>query len=54
MTREQMEKISNAEDLLNEVYWELQEDKGHAKMVKRLDTILGKIYNLKYCEEVKR
>lgn len=54
MTREQMEKITHAEILLLDVYWDIQDEKGHSKMAKRLDTILGKIYNLKYCEEVKK
>ena len=54
MTREQMEKISKAEDILLDLYWDIKDEKGHSKMAKRLDTILGKVYNLKYFEEVNR
>lgn len=54
MTREQLEQIEHAEDILNALFWDIRDERGHAKMAKRLDTILGKIYNLKYCEEVER
>ena len=53
MTREQLEKIQQAEDELLSVFWDIREERGHKKMAKRLDTILGKINDLKYCEEVK-
>ncbi len=50
ITREQLELIEEAEDILIEVYKQLNEQRGSKREAKRLDTILGKIYNLKHTE----
>lgn len=54
MTRRQLEKLGQAEDLLLELYYQLRNTYGHGKEVKRLDTILGKVNELKYVEGPKR
>lgn len=43
-----VEKIQHAEDLLDEVYWAIRDDRELKKHAKRLDTITGKVYELKH------
>ena len=43
-----IEKIEHAEHELTALYWALREQRGKTAIAKRLDTILGKLYNLKY------
>ena len=51
MTARQLEKLEKAEDILTDLYCELRDHRGSAKEAKRLDVILGKIYNLKFVKE---
>ena len=46
--REIIERIERAENELNSLYWAMRDRRGYAKTTKKLDTILGKLYNLKY------
>ena len=45
MTDRQIEKLLKAENILNELYWELKENH-QEREAKRVDTINGKIYEL--------
>lgn len=54
MTRHDIERLENAESELTVLYWDLRDpfpykmDSDDTKIVKRLDTILGKLNELKY------
>lgn len=48
MTKEQIAKLEEAEDILLCLYFEIRDERGCASQAKKLDTILGKIYNLKH------
>lgn len=47
ITRSQMEKLEHAEDYLLSVYWEMRDNEQDEKTLKKLDVILGKLYNFK-------
>ena len=44
---EMIYELNKAEDIMMKVYWEIREERGYSAEAKRLDTILGKLYNLK-------
>ena len=48
MNKSQLEKLEQAEDILNDVYFQIRDEKGLSKQAKRLDTILSKLYQLKH------
>jgi len=49
MDKEKMiETLNHAEDELLRLYWEIRDECGYSGIAKKLDTILGKVYNLKY------
>lgn len=50
MTKEHIEKLERAEDILLSLYWDIREDKSLKSESKRLDTILGKIHQLKHID----
>lgn len=54
MTERQMRQLLLAEDILLELYGQLRGKRGHAVEAKRLDTILGKVNDLKYVKGPKR
>lgn len=45
--RRLVEELEHAENELTNVYWEIRDERGFASTAKKLDTILGKLYNLK-------
>ena len=45
--RQLVENLQHAEDYLDKVYWEICEANGFSKETKKLDTIIGKVYDLK-------
>lgn len=47
MTREQMRDFEKAEDILTKLYFSLKDEKGNGATVKKLDTILDKMFKLK-------
>ena len=47
--RQMVETMQHAEDELLYLYWEIRDRYGYSKEAKKLDSILGKVYNLK-CE----
>lgn len=49
MTREQINELAKAEDALTALYWDIRD----TAEGKRLDTILGKLYNLRCSAEDK-
>lgn len=53
MTQEERERLWEAEDILMSIYWDIRDRKESQREAKRLDTILGKIYNLKHLSEIK-
>lgn len=46
-TRERLERIEKAENALIPLYWELKDNHESERIAKRIDTILGKLYELK-------
>lgn len=54
ITQDQLDRIIKAEDILIDVYQELREQRGSSAEAKKLDTILGKIYNLSYSKVTER
>ena len=46
--RRLIEQMQHAEDELIDVYWKIRDCRGYASETKKLDTILGKLYNLKH------
>ena len=51
--KEQLERLAKAEDILTDVYWDIREQKGSKEEARRVDTILGKLYNLMHETKVK-
>lgn len=47
MTDYRIEQIVKAGDILTSLYWEMVDNKENDKEIRRLDTILGKLYQLK-------
>ena len=58
MTKEEkrtiVENIQHAEDYLDKAYWDICEASGFSKETKKLDTIIGKVYDLKIGIDRKR
>ena len=46
--RRVIEQLDHAENELLEAYWRIENERGFASTAKKLDTILGKLYNLKH------
>lgn len=53
MTNEQMSRLEIAEDILTSLYWEIRDEHGCSKEAKRLDTIIGKLYNLRFYARIR-
>lgn len=53
MTNEQMSRLEIAEDILTSLYWDIRDEYGCSKEAKRLDTIIGKLYNLRFYARIR-
>lgn len=51
MTRREHELIAHAEDAMHELVRELEERSANKRLLKRIDTIVGKLYELHYSDD---
>lgn len=54
MTRQEIELINHAMNELHELQMSVEERGGRSGLLKRIDTIIGKLYDLQYYDQDKR
>ena len=53
MTRRELEYIMHAMDEVHSLQMSVEERGGSKRLLKRIDTIMGKLYDLQYCDKVR-